>query len=189
MAGSLAPELPLMPEIVDDPLSLCCWPLLSEPGIEESQPLGPDRFLPRALEARGRFAKGSWGNPRGRPPGIRNPKRRVPDLFARPLSPQALANLIDRSSERRAGKRSITRRAGHETNGGFRCAPPALRIACNPIVASALGADARRGNVAILVPGSRHMLCARVAKCRQRDEQSFSWEQEGCAQVSLFPPC
>jgi hypothetical protein len=96
MAGSLAPELPLMPEIVADPLSLCCWPLLSEPGIEESQLLGPDRFLPHARDARGHFAKGSSGNPRGRPPGIRNPKRRVPDLVARPLSPQVLVNLLDR---------------------------------------------------------------------------------------------
>jgi hypothetical protein len=47
-------------------------------------------------DARGRFAKGSSGNPRGRPLGIRNPKRRVPDLVARPLSPQALSNLLDR---------------------------------------------------------------------------------------------
>ena len=49
-----------------------------------------------ARDARGRFAKGSSGNPRGRPRGIRNPRRRVPDLVARPLSAQALSNLIDR---------------------------------------------------------------------------------------------
>jgi hypothetical protein len=36
------------------------------------------------------------GNPRGRPPGIPNPKRRVPDLAARPLSAQALSELLDR---------------------------------------------------------------------------------------------
>jgi hypothetical protein len=48
------------------------------------------------IRARGRFAKGSSGNPRGRPPGIPNPKRRVPDLTARPLSARALADLIDR---------------------------------------------------------------------------------------------
>jgi Family of unknown function (DUF5681) len=52
--------------------------------------------LSRARGARGRFAKGSSGNPRGRPPGIRNPRRRVPDLAARPLSAQALSELIDR---------------------------------------------------------------------------------------------
>jgi Family of unknown function (DUF5681) len=81
-----------MPEIVADPLSL----LLSKPGIEESQSLGPDPFPPHARDARGRFAKGSSGNPRGRPRGIRNPRRRVPDLVARPLSAQVLSNLLDR---------------------------------------------------------------------------------------------
>jgi Family of unknown function (DUF5681) len=49
-----------------------------------------------ARDTRGRFAKGSSGNPRGRPPGIRNPRRRVPDLLARRLSAKALADLLDR---------------------------------------------------------------------------------------------
>jgi hypothetical protein len=62
----------------------------------QSQSLGPDRFSPHARDARGRFARGSSGNPRGRPPGIPNPKRRVPDLVARPLSAQALSQLLDR---------------------------------------------------------------------------------------------
>jgi hypothetical protein len=62
----------------------------------ESQSLGPDRFSPRARDARGRFARGSSGNPRGRPPGIPNPKRRVPDLVARPLGAPALSQLLDR---------------------------------------------------------------------------------------------
>jgi len=35
-------------------------------------------------------------NPQGRPPGIPNPKRRVPDLVARPLGPKALSGLLDR---------------------------------------------------------------------------------------------
>jgi Family of unknown function (DUF5681) len=88
-----------MPEAIADPPSPCCSPLLSEPRIKESQRLGPDRFLPRARDTRGRFAKGSSGNPRGRPPGIPNPKRRVPDLVARPLSPQALTDLLERKPE------------------------------------------------------------------------------------------
>jgi hypothetical protein len=87
-----------MPEIVTDspaPPSSCSL-LLSESGVQESQSLGPDPFSSRARDARGRFAKGSSGNPSGRPRGIRNPRRRVPDLVARPLSAQALSNLLDR---------------------------------------------------------------------------------------------
>jgi hypothetical protein len=83
-----------MPETVAEPTSLSCFLLLSESGIQVSQSLDPDRASPRARD--GRFAKGSSGNPRGRPGGIRNPRRRVPDLTARPLSPQALSKLLDR---------------------------------------------------------------------------------------------
>jgi hypothetical protein len=85
-----------MPGITADPLLPRCYPLFSRPGIEESQQLGPDPSLPCVGDARGRFAEGSSGNPRGRPRGISNPKRRVPDLAARPLSPRALSELIDR---------------------------------------------------------------------------------------------
>ena len=88
-----------MSEAVADPLSPRCSLLLSRPRIEEYQSLGPDLSSPRARDARGRFAKGSSGNPRGRPPGIRNPKRRVPDLVARPLSPQALLHLLERKPD------------------------------------------------------------------------------------------
>jgi hypothetical protein len=53
-------------------------------------------LFPPGRDARGRFAKGRSGNPRGRPRGIRNPRPRVPDLVARPLSAQALSDLLDR---------------------------------------------------------------------------------------------
>ena len=85
-----------MPQMVTDPRLPSCSSLLSRSGPEESQQLDPDPSAPRARDARGRFAKGKSGNPRGRPRGIRNPKRRVPDLVARPLSPQALSDLLDR---------------------------------------------------------------------------------------------
>jgi hypothetical protein len=85
-----------MPDIDADPTDPSRYRLLPRGGIVENQRLGPDPFSPRAREARGRFAKGSSGNPRGRPRGIRNPKRRVPDLVARPLSAPALSDLLDR---------------------------------------------------------------------------------------------
>jgi len=85
-----------MPETITDPPSPSCHLLLSEGGILKSQSLGPDPSSSRARDAHGRFAEGRSGNPRGRPRGIRNPRRRVPDLTARPLSPQVLSHLLDR---------------------------------------------------------------------------------------------
>ena len=85
-----------MLEIVAGPPSHSCCDLFPRPGIQGSQRLGPDLFSPRGRDARGRFAKGSSGNPGGRPRGIPNPRRRVPDLVARPLSAQALSDLLDR---------------------------------------------------------------------------------------------
>src|SRR5437660_9465826 len=87
---------PTMPEIVADPLLPPCYHLFPGPGIPEFQQPAPDPFLPRGRDARGRFAAGSSGNPRGRPRGIANPRRRVPDLVARPLSAQRLSDLLDR---------------------------------------------------------------------------------------------
>jgi len=76
-----------------------CSAAVSAEEDEEDQCLAPDPSPPRARDARGRFAAAHSGNPRGRPPGIRNPRRRVPDLIARPLSPQALSELLDRKPD------------------------------------------------------------------------------------------
>jgi Family of unknown function (DUF5681) len=85
-----------MPDIIVDPRDPRCYFLFSGPGIAESQPLDPDPVGSPAPDARGRFAAGHSGNPRGRPRGIRNPRRRVPDLGAWPLGARALADLLDR---------------------------------------------------------------------------------------------
>jgi hypothetical protein len=86
-------ETSIMPDIV---ANSSCSLLLSKTGNQESQSLGIDPSPPRAHAHGKGFAKGTSGNPRGRPRGIRNPRRRVPDLVARPLSAQALWDLLDR---------------------------------------------------------------------------------------------
>ena len=65
-------------------------------GIEESQSLAPDLFSPRARDPRGRFLKGSSGNPRGRPRGIRNPRRPAIERVVGRLDPEALVDLVER---------------------------------------------------------------------------------------------
>src|SRR5215467_8374278 len=92
---SCASGTPLMPDIVTDLPEPSCYLLLSGDGVQESQGLGIDPSSPRAREA-----KGSSGNPRGRPRGIRNPKRRVPDLASRQLRKRSLLDLIDRQPHR-----------------------------------------------------------------------------------------
>src|SRR5437016_5506340 len=93
-----------VPEILGPHPASACNSLHFGIGIEENQSLGPDLFSAaaragartRARDERGRFATGHSGNPRGRPPGIANPQRRIPDLRTLCLKPGAAAALARR---------------------------------------------------------------------------------------------
>jgi len=93
-----------MPEIIADSPASACFSLHFESGNEQNQSLGSDllRFAARdqagdhTRDKAGRFAQGHSGNPRGRPRGIPNPKRRRVTLQAWRQNPEACKALFKR---------------------------------------------------------------------------------------------
>jgi len=69
--------------------------------MTQNQKLDPDLFSRSPRDAAGRFATGCSGNPKGRPRGIPNPKRRRLDLKKRPVSLAVLLRLVDRKPQLR----------------------------------------------------------------------------------------
>jgi hypothetical protein len=53
----------------------------------------------------------------GRPPGIPNPRRRAPDLVARPLSPKTLSHLIARKPSVTAAREAALAAARSHRSG------------------------------------------------------------------------
>src|SRR5208282_6182873 len=94
MGASSAARSLLMPEIVADSSPPCYYLLFSGSGIQEYQQLDPDPLSPRARRSRA-FCEGKLRRSAGRPT-LRNPKRRVPNLAARPLSAPVLSELLER---------------------------------------------------------------------------------------------
>ena len=179
-----------MPEIVADPLLPSCYHLFPGTGIQEIQQLDPDPFSPRGRDARGRFAKGSSGNPRGRPPGIANPRRRVPDLVARPLSAQALSHLLDRKPHllRPLAAQLLPPSASVDPAERLGIDLASLRTAedCRQMLAAVLGAAAR-GEI---TPAEAARLARRVrARLRAVSRLArFSYSKlRGAAQIAFRP--